>query len=246
MRNYFKGQGGRAIYGIVLGIISNETVFPRVPGDSGNVSTYPFPTIIKAVRQPIERIISRDPELLKEYIEAVREFEKAGVMAITTVCGFNIIFQEELTSASKVPVFSSSLLQLPLVQRIIPKGKKIGIITANGRIFNRHKNDLLSSAGLDPSTPIVIKGLEDYDGWSSIVKVKPFLDEEKIECEVVNVAKEMISENPDIGAILFECHNLPPYSKAVRDATGLPVFDFMTLVEMISTAIIQRIYTGII
>lgn len=143
-------------------------------------------------------------------------------------------------------MFSSSLLQFPLVQRIIPKGKKIGIITANGRIFDGNKNDLLNSAGLDPSTPIVIKGLEDYDGWSSIVKVKPFLDEEKIEREVVNVAKEMISENPDIGAILFECHNLPPYSKAVRDTTSLPVFDFMTLVEMISTAIIQRTYTGII
>jgi hypothetical protein len=244
MRIYFKGQGGRAIYGIVMGIISNETVFPRVPGDSGNVSTYPFPTIIKAVRQPIERIVSRDPELLKEYIEVIREFEKAGVMVITTVCGFNIIFQDELTKVAKVPVFSSSLLQLPIVHRIIPKGKKIGIITANGKIFNKYKNDLLSSAGMDPSTPIVIKGLEDYDGWSSIVKVKPFLDEEKIEHEVVSAAKEMIAENPDIAAIVFECHNLPPYGKAVRDATGLPVFDIMTLVDMIYGAVVQKTYAG--
>jgi hypothetical protein len=245
MVEYFKGQGGRAIYGIAVGIISNSTVFPRVPGDSGNVSTYPFATVIKDVPQPIERIVSRDPELLKEYIGVIREFEKVGVRAITTVCGFNIVFQDELTKVAKVPVFASSLLQLPLVQRMLPEGKKIGIITANGEIFNKHKKDLISSAGLDLATPIVIRGLEKYEGWSSIVDVKSFLDQEKIEGEVVDVAKRMVSDDPSIGAIVFECHNLPPYGKAVQDATGLPVFNILTLVEMVYRAIVPKRYTGI-
>lgn len=245
MVEYFKGRGGRAIYGAAIGIISNETIFPRVPGDSGNVSTYPFPTVIRAVYQPIERIVKRDPELLKAYIEVIREFEEVGVRAIMTVCGFNIVFQEELTKVARAPVFTSSLLQLPLVQKMLPEGKKMGIITANGEIFNKYKNDLLSCAGLDPSTPIVIRGMENEEGWSSIVEVKPFLDQEKIENEVVEVAKRMVSENTDIGAIIFECHNLPPYGKAVQDATSLPVFDILTLVNMVYGAIVKKRYTGI-
>lgn len=241
MFEYFKGTGGRVTYGVTIGIISSGTVFPRIPGDSGNASTYTFPVAIKITpgRRPIERIVKRDPQLLREYIKAVREFEKIGVRAITTTCGFNILFQEELAKASSVPVFSSSLLQLPVVQRMLPKGKKIGIITADSKIFHEYRGDLLSCAGVEPSTPIVIGGTENILNW------KPFLDQERIEKEVVKLAKKMVAENPDIGAIQFECHNLPPYGKAVQDATGLSVFDIQTLVDMVYGAIVKKRYTGL-
>jgi hypothetical protein len=243
---YFKGKGGRAIYGVVVGIISNETAYPRVPGDSGNASTYPFPTIIKTVRQSPsfgsipERVVKRDPRLLEEYITLIREFEKAGARAVTTTCGFNVVFQENLCKVAKIPVFTSSLLQLPLVQKMLPEGKEIGIITANSEIFNEYKKDLLSCAGLDPSTPIIIEGMEKIEGWH-----KPFLDQEKIEKEIAQVAAKMVSDNSDIGAIVFECHNLPPYGKAVQDATGLPVFDIITLVDLAYGATTRKRYTGV-
>ena len=41
-------------------------------------------------------------------------------------------------------------------------------------------------------------------------------------------ALEVIAANPNIRAILMECTELPPYSDAVRAATGLPVFDSIT------------------
>jgi len=247
MTRYFRGSGGRAIYGVVFGIISNDTLFPRIPGDSGNASTYPFPTVIKAVVQPIKRIVKRDPDLLKQYLETIREFEKIGVKAVTTVCGFNILFQKQLTESANVPVFASSLMQLPLIQRILPKGQKIGVLTADGKAFNDHREELLACAGLEPSTPIAIEGMEGMEGWSSsILENKPTLDQEKIEEEIVEVARGMVSKDHNIGAICFECHNMPPYSRAVRDSTGRPVFDILTLVDMIYNAIVKKRYRGII
>jgi hypothetical protein len=245
MPQYFTGKGGRAIYGVVLGIISNETVYPRVPGDSGNASTYPFPTVIRTVPQIpsmsiVERIVKREPTLLKEYVELIRELQGVGVRAITTTCGFNIVFQHELSKVSKVPVFTSSLLQLPLVQKILPRERKIGIITSNRKIFDAHRDVLLDCSGLDSSTPVVVEGLETKEGW-----LQPFLDQKVVEKEVVEVSKKMISENADIGAILFECHNLPPYAKAVQEATGLPVFDIMTLVDLMAGAVVKNRYVGI-
>jgi hypothetical protein len=246
MFQYFNGQGGRAIYGAPIGIISNVTVYPRVPGDAGNLSTYPFPTIIKTVPQKapltiIERIMKHDSELLEAYKMIIRDFENAGVRAVTTTCGFNVIHQDELSKTAKVPVFTSSLLQLPLIQKLLPEGKRIGIITANGKIFSENKNEILSCAGADPLTPIAIEGMENEDSF-----LKPFLDQEAVEGTVVNVAKRLMSKNPDVGAILFECHNLPPYGKAVQDATGLPVFDIITLVDFVFSAVIKTRFVGIV
>jgi hypothetical protein len=242
---YFRGKGGRAIYGVPIGIISNKTLFARVPGDAGNVSTFPFPTVIEAVDQPIPRIVSRDPTLFKLYVDVIRRFEEYGVKAITTVCGFNIVFQDELAKAAKVPVFASSLLQLPIVKRILPPGKKIGILTANGKTFNEHKDDLLTSAGLDhsASASVFVEGMETREAWSQ--GFSTFFDEERVEKAVVEAAQSVVSRNPDIGAIVFECHNLPPYAKAVQDTTGLPVFNIMTLVDMMYGAVVSRRYTGI-
>jgi Asp/Glu/hydantoin racemase len=36
---------------------------------------------------------------------------------------------------------------------------------------------------------------------------------------------------PDVGAIVLECTNMPPYADSVRRVTGLPVFDAVTMVN---------------
>jgi len=62
---------------------------------------------------------------------------------------------------------------------------------------------------------------------------------------VVECAQEMVREHPDIGAVLLECSDLPPFAAAVQDAVGLPVFDFITMINWIYRALVQRPYTGI-
>ncbi|NIT78885.1 MAG: aspartate/glutamate racemase family protein, partial [Thermoplasmata archaeon] len=61
--------------------------------------------------------------------KAARELEREGVDAIMGDCGFMALFQKALQESVRVPVFSSSLLLVPLVARMIPEGKRVGILT---------------------------------------------------------------------------------------------------------------------
>ena len=99
-----------------------------------------------------------DPSLIQPFIEAAKELEKEGVSAITTSCGFLAIFQEHLADAVDVPVFSSSLLQVPMVYRMLKKGQKVGIMTAS----KPHLTQLhLKGAGAS-HIPIAVYGIDVY------------------------------------------------------------------------------------
>jgi Asp/Glu/hydantoin racemase len=48
----------------------------------------------------------------------------------------------------------------------------------------------------------------------------------------------MVKENPDVGAIIFECTNMPPFRDAVQKAVELPVFDIVTLTYYVFNSLI--------
>ena len=74
------------------------------------------------------------------------------------------------------------------------------------------------------------------------LRSKPF--EEKVEQEIVAVARQMLAENDDIGAILLECTELSPAAVAVQNAVRLPVWDYTTLTKWIYSGCIRRPFTG--
>ena len=159
---------------------------------------------------------------------------------ITGACGFMALFQREVQQALKIPVFLSPLRQLPFIYQIT--GKKVGIITADAtNLSAKH----FSSTGVPEDFPMVIAGMESQPEFSSaILKEKVTLDSHKIEDEIVGVAKEMVSQHPDIGSILLECSDLPPYAHAIQAAVGLPVFDFFTMINYVHTTLIRKRFTG--
>lgn len=63
--------GGRTFYGRVLGVITLDIVFPRLPGDVGNASTWPFPVRYRVVEdaKPV-RVMGDHPDsdLLQPFI----------------------------------------------------------------------------------------------------------------------------------------------------------------------------------
>jgi hypothetical protein len=67
---------------------------------------------------------------------------------------------------------------------------------------------------------------------------------QKVREEVVGLAKEIVAENPEIGAILLECSDMPPYAAAVQAELNIPVFDFITMIKYVHTAVAQRPYEG--
>ena len=60
--------------------------------------------------------------------------------------------------------------------------------------------------------------------------------------QVVDAAKKLIEQYPDIGCFVFECSDIPPFAHAVTKETGRPVFDFIGLAHMVDRAIIPKQY----
>ena len=81
---------------------------------------------------------------------------------------------------------------------------------------------------------IEIYGMEEMPEWSKISRSpnKP-LSMEKVKNEVVSLAAVAKQEHPDLGAILLECTDLPPFADAVRKALNLQVYDLLTMVSLI-------------
>jgi len=241
-----KAKRGISGYGQSIGILVLDDFYPCIPGDVRNATTYSYPVTFKIVKGvTIHRVVYEpDSELIKSFIEAGKELVKEGARAITGDCGYLALIQKEMAAALPVPVFMSSLMQIPMVSRMLQPGQKVGIIAGADRTKITKKH--LKAVGVDESMPVVVTAMENCEEFmDSICHGKGRMDTNLVEKEIVGVAKELVSNNPDIGAILLECSSFPPYAAAVQEATGLPVFDFITLINMVHQAVCQRRYSGV-
>ena len=238
-----KVYGRTNLYGYTIGILVIEGYFPRLPGAIGNATTFPFPVLQRVVKGATGGRVVREPsqEIISSYIEGARELEAQGARAITTSCGFTAMFQRELAEAVDVPVFASSLLLAPLISRMLKKKERVGIVTADARnITPRH----YEGVGIDPDR-VILGGMEECPEFEEVVfQDKHELDVERMEAEVVGVATRLVTEHPEVRALLLECSLLPPFSKAVQEATQLPVFDFTTLVTMVHSSFLRKPFDG--
>ncbi|MBU8910182.1 MAG: aspartate/glutamate racemase family protein [Desulfobacterales bacterium] len=221
-----------------FGIIMLDTTFPRIKGDIGNPATFGFPVRYRVVKgaSPERMVIQADKSLIQPFIEAGRSLIREGAFAIATSCGFLALFHKELTQALDVPVFSSSLLQVHMAQSIIRKNQKVGIITARKESLTRGH---LAAIGIE-HYPLAIIGMEKAEEFSSVfIKGKPTLDSEKCGKEMKTAALNLKKQHPDIGAIVLECTNMPPYTKIIHTATkGLPIFDVVTMINYAHSTLI--------
>ena len=125
--------GGKSLYGARVGILMLDTRFPRIPGDMGNAATWPFPVLYKVVPGASPRRVVHDKAagLLDSFLDAAEELVRRGADGITTTCGFLSLFQREIAEHVGVPVATSSLMQIPLIERVLPPGKRVGILTVS-------------------------------------------------------------------------------------------------------------------
>jgi len=223
----------------LIGILVMDARIRRIPGDVGNPETFPFPVAYRTVPgATLERLIrQRDPALVQPFVSCGRELVRAGVRALTTTCGFMVLFQDALARELPVPVFTSSLLQLPFIQAGLGPGGRVGVLTADAdNLTESH----LRAAGGDPGR-VALAGLEGAPRFrSAILEGSGRIDPEAVRAEVVRAAQTLVAADTGIRAILLECANLPPYAAAVQAAVGLPVYDFTTMLGQVWSALTRR------
>jgi Asp/Glu/hydantoin racemase len=225
-------SGGYNTYGAGLGVLMLDTSFPRPPGDVGNTKTFDYPVSYEVVENadPVRVVREQNPELLDPFVEAAQSLVEQGAVAITTGCGFLLMFQEELSArVPDVPVFTSSLLQIPVVKSMLAPDQQIGVLSADEQSLERIDHPVLT----ENEGRLVYEGVADSGAFQDVVieQTNPELDLDVVEKDVVAAADRLV-EDENVGAIIFECTNLRPYVETVQERTGLPVFDYLTLSDM--------------
>lgn len=237
--NPWIATGGKAVYGAPLGILMLEARFPRIPGDMGNAGTWPFPVLYRVVRgaSPERVVLHAAAGLLPDFLQAAADLVSDGAEAITTNCGFLSLFQRELAAHVQVPVATSALMQVPWVQATLPPGKRVGVVTVSGSSLTPAH---LTAAGAPADTPFV--GTEDGEEFFRVLILgeKQDMDVGLAARDVLQAGCTLTRQHPDVGAIVLECTNMPPYAHALREALGVPVFDVYSLVTWLHAGIRPR------
>lgn len=226
--------------GAPVGIVMLQTRFPRVPGDVGHAATWPFPVLYRVVRGASpERVVRRGAEGLSgAFVEAARGLVRDGARGIATSCGFLTLHQAALAEAAGVPVLTSTLMQVAMLERLLPPGRRAGILTiSRASLSPAH----LAAAGVPAGAPIGTT--EGGRGFTeTILGDRPELDLEVARADCVEAALALREAHPELGAIVLECTNMAPYAADIAAATGLPVHGMADAVAWFHATLAPRRY----
>jgi hypothetical protein len=239
-------------YGMGLGIILLDDVYPGFPGDVRNASAYPFPIQYEiAVGVDIEALVHQEDKTpcLAPILRAAHTLERMGCRAVAAECGYFAYFQQEAARALSVPVFLSSLLQVPLAQQCLGPDQVVGILAAEKAYLTEYH---LKQVGIQPGSGYVLEGAMD-DGrceefshlWTPSKRTQPpAAVYVKAEQEFLDVALEFIQAHPQMGAITLECTGMQPFARALQRQVDIPIFSWGTLLDYAYAVVVHRDYYG--
>lgn len=226
------------VAGHTIGIIALNLDYEKAIGNVANAQSFYFPVLYEIIDIDLELLFKGDASLNDAIITAAKKLENSGVRAIIGACGFFAHYQKLLKESVNIPVFASSLLQVPLIESSLADDKKIAVFAANGDNIGQ----ALIALGNTNTDNYVLVDVNQLKEFAPIRYGKQLLNNEALELALTNLAKQTVEADPNIGAILLECSDLPPYTRAIQQHTHLPVFDFLTLINSVHQALDHRIY----
>lgn len=250
--NYIRTRKNHVCYGMGIGVILLNDAYPGFPGDVRNASAFPYPIQYEIAEGVTNKtlVYDKNPSKCREaVITAAQKLERLGCRAIAAECGYFAFFQKDVAAAVDIPVFMSSLLQVPFIQQVIGPRKKVGIICAQKQFLS---DEHLRNVGIQVGSNYVIAGAQDeynvteFDNlWNPHVRPEyPEAYYEKAERQMVECSVEFCQKNPDIGAIMLECTGMQPFARAVQRAVDVPVFSWGTLLDYAYSVVAHRDYYG--
>jgi hypothetical protein len=186
-------------------------------------------------------VVEGDPaRALGAFYAAIDDLIATGVRAIATSCGFLAAVHPQLRAYSPVPFASSSLLQIPLALSLLPEGRTVGVLVSDkASMTDRHFLGVGAPLGL-------ALGELPYDGPIRVAmrENRTRVDATAQQRDALEATARMLAGHPEIGAIVSECANLPPYASAMEYEFGLPVYDVVTLVNWLQAGFAPRLFSS--
>jgi len=235
-----------------IGILRIDYTYPPALGDTAHPNSYYYRTPhATSTGLTFEHAQSGAPLSASQKSAmkaAIAELENKGVMGVSGDCGFLINYQPDVRSMSRVPVFTSSLLQASMVAAMYAPHEFILVLTANGTSLKPSMLKLLAACGVTTAAAqkrFIVVGCEDVPGFGIEVAEGKAVKVDVAQPHIVKLCQAEIKKMPTIRAILLECTELPPYADAIRLATGMPVLDSITIVDFFHSAISENPHLGI-
>ncbi|HWR39074.1 MAG TPA: aspartate/glutamate racemase family protein [Patescibacteria group bacterium] len=250
--NYIRARRNHVCYGMGLGIILLNDAYPGFPGDVRNASAFSYPVQYEIAEGVTNKtlVYDKNPDQCRAaVIAAAKKLERMGCRAIAAECGYFAFFQQDVAAAVDIPVFMSSLLQVPFIQQVISPQKKVGIICAQKQFLSEAH---LQNVGIRPGSNYIIAGAQDEYGCSEFDNLwnpqkRPECPEayyDKAQQQMVHMAKAVVEKHPEIGAIMLECTGMQPFARAIQQQVELPVFSWGTLLDYAFSVVAHRDYYG--
>ena len=207
-----------------LGVLMLDTKFPRPEGDIGHPSAFGVPTrrCVIAGAWPDKIVQSgaglRNGRVVTPILQLVRRLAQDGAKAITTSCGFLVLLQKEMQAQVKIPVITSSLLQLPA---LLTQHGKVGVLTiSSSKLGVEH----LRAAGVprERMADVVVQGVDaESEFATAILGNRLEMNMEQAAADVLAAAIALKQRSPSLHCLVLECTNMPPYRAAIEAATGM-------------------------
>lgn len=230
-----------------LGILRVNSTFERRAGDVAVKESWNIP--VKVIDMPTSSVAevvgtsnNYSEAFIQGWIDVAQQMIDEGAVAITTSCGFLSALHPILQAKfPKIPIGTSSLLQISIASNLIEPGKRIGVLTFDGDVLGEKH---LRAVGADPTTPIV--GIEKGCSFDKLIRLSEPFDHEEHTKDLLKAAEKLITTYDDIGGIVLECANMPPFRRAIHEFTGLPVWDVVTLGHFVYEVGLSRAFPDIV
>ncbi len=243
------GWKGRYVYGPTVGILQLPANIPMLPGDMGNPTTFDFPVLYELIEEIDPFWVLADkphPVVMEKLIAACKRLTMQGVTTIIGNCGFFANYQPEVAESLEpgVQFFNGSLMQVPMLLTSVGSNKKVGVLTANKELLM--PSPAFKNVGVtdEEMKRVVVYGNEKGKEMNKITGETGAFSPEALEKELVDLAVKMVEEHPDVGAVVLECTEFPPYAHAIQDAIRRNVWDFVTMTNFMHAGAMRKPYTG--
>jgi hypothetical protein len=211
-----------------IGVLCLEVPPDRFPGSIVDATIFDCPVAYETVAGAwVDDILNCDPKLTEPAIAAACKLEADGATLLISNCGYFIAYKSAIAAAVTAPAAISSLLWLPHLAALRSPGRRIGIVTFDApRLTGGHLRAAWPS--MDPAT-LAISGLEGTKTWCDAKRRDAEYEFEQIWSDLRSCVDSMRLRHPELQFLLLECVTLCAFAPRLRQHTGLPVFDIVSL-----------------
>ena len=211
-------------YSGYLGVLMLASNLPSLPGDLDHADTFGVPIgrriVTGAWPDKVVQTASglRAGRVALGLTQVLRAMEKGGARAITTSCGFLVLLQKELQAAVKVPVVTSSLLQLP---GLLASQAQVGVLTLPAsKLGSEH----LRAAGVprERLQDVLVQGVNAKGEFAQALSAnRQTMDGAQAATELAAAAALLRQRAPQLQYLVLECSRMAPYRLGIEAASGL-------------------------